>query len=213
MTTNDKKKFLEELMNKCKFKKEEFYSNYENNKIKLLCYLNEKEIFKKQKKEEKENYFSDSINTLDEKRVSLIHEINDKIIKLKNIKDSLSKFHKITYLKFIQTIANIINEIEIKSINDYIKLGETIQGIFKHEILCGEINEVKDFLLFKIIFNNTQDENQEKRFEIGIEKLKGMKESFRNGLDINKIFSKDKDLINVLDKIKDILSKKEEKEL
>ena len=126
MTTNDKKKFLEELMNKCKFKKEEFYSNYENNKIKLLCYLNEKEIFKKLKKEEKENYFSDSINTLDEKRVSLIHEINDKIIKLKNIKDSLSKFHKITYLKFIQTIANIINEIEIKSINDYIKLGETI---------------------------------------------------------------------------------------
>ena len=54
LTTNDKNKFLEELMKKCKFIKEEFYSNYENKRIKLLCFLNEKEIFKKQNKEERE---------------------------------------------------------------------------------------------------------------------------------------------------------------
>ena len=37
-----KKEFLEKLMKKCEFTKEEFYSNSENKKIKLLYYLNEK---------------------------------------------------------------------------------------------------------------------------------------------------------------------------
>ena len=38
----DKKEFLVELMKKCEFTKEEFYSNSKNKKINLLCYLNEK---------------------------------------------------------------------------------------------------------------------------------------------------------------------------
>ena len=42
----DKKVFLEELMKKCLFTKEEYYSNNENQKILLLCKLNEKLIFK-----------------------------------------------------------------------------------------------------------------------------------------------------------------------
>jgi hypothetical protein len=146
LTTNDKNKFLEELMKKCKFIKEEFYSNYENKRIKLLCFLNEKEIFKKQNKEEreekeeieereeKENYFIDLMDTLDEIKADLeegqinknqleeflknenaiqklgllklvltdydpeskynefkglVGEINEKITRLKDIKDSL----------------------------------------------------------------------------------------------------------------------------
>ena len=44
LSNEDKKKFLDELMKKCEFTKEEFYSNYENKKIQLLCDLNEKEI-------------------------------------------------------------------------------------------------------------------------------------------------------------------------
>ena len=39
LSIEDKKKFLEELIKKCEFKKEEFYSNFENKKIKLLCDL------------------------------------------------------------------------------------------------------------------------------------------------------------------------------
>ena len=38
----DKKEFLKNIMNKCEFTKEEFYSNFENKKIKFLCNLNEK---------------------------------------------------------------------------------------------------------------------------------------------------------------------------
>ena len=41
---NDKNEFMEELMKKCKFSKEEYFSKNENNKIILLCELNEKKI-------------------------------------------------------------------------------------------------------------------------------------------------------------------------
>ena len=42
LSNDDQKQFLIELMKKCEFEKEEFYSNSENKKIKLLCYLNDK---------------------------------------------------------------------------------------------------------------------------------------------------------------------------
>ena len=38
----DKKEFFEELLKKCQFEKEEYYSNDENKRIDLLCELNEK---------------------------------------------------------------------------------------------------------------------------------------------------------------------------
>ena len=42
LSKEDRKDFLVELMKKWEFTKEEFYSNFENKKIKLLCCLNEK---------------------------------------------------------------------------------------------------------------------------------------------------------------------------
>ncbi len=36
LSIEDKKKFLEELMKKCEFTKEEFYLNYENKKNKII---------------------------------------------------------------------------------------------------------------------------------------------------------------------------------
>ena len=56
LTKEDKIKFLEELMKKCKFTPEEFYSNNENKKIKLLCELFEKG---KLEKSDEENYYGD----------------------------------------------------------------------------------------------------------------------------------------------------------
>jgi len=42
LSNEDGKDFLVQLIKKCEFTKEEFYSNFENKKIKLLCCLNEK---------------------------------------------------------------------------------------------------------------------------------------------------------------------------
>ena len=43
LSEDDKKIFLDKILKECEFTKEEFYSNFENKKIKLLCYLNESE--------------------------------------------------------------------------------------------------------------------------------------------------------------------------
>ena len=43
----DKENFLKQLMKKCKFKKDEYYSTKDNNRINLLCALYEKGILKK----------------------------------------------------------------------------------------------------------------------------------------------------------------------
>ena len=75
----------------------------------------------------------------------LIEEINGKVTRLKNIKDSLSKFHRSRYIKDIQKIATIIDDIETKSINDYKKMAESIQDIVKLEPLCNKINSVKEY--------------------------------------------------------------------
>ena len=37
LSEDDKKIFLDKIMKECEFTKEEFYSNFENKKIKLLC--------------------------------------------------------------------------------------------------------------------------------------------------------------------------------
>ena len=44
LNDEDKNQFLEKLMKVGEFEKNEFYSNYENDKIKLICKLNEQEI-------------------------------------------------------------------------------------------------------------------------------------------------------------------------
>ena len=47
MDQYDKKMFLEELMKKCQFTKEEYFSKNKNKKIDLLCQLNEKGLLRK----------------------------------------------------------------------------------------------------------------------------------------------------------------------
>ena len=42
LSFDNKKNFLIKLLEKCKFTKEEFFSNKENKKLELLCALNEK---------------------------------------------------------------------------------------------------------------------------------------------------------------------------
>ena len=57
-----------------------------------------------------------------------------------------------------------------------------------------------------------KDGNQEKRFDNAFDKINGMKNEFKKHCNINKIFTEDNLISNVFNKIKDILSKKEEPE-
>jgi len=65
-------------------------------------------------------------------------------------------FHRNLHNNHIKIITNILNEIENNPIQKF-KAEETrmtIENLEKHIFLCDEIKKVKDFSLFKKIFEN-----------------------------------------------------------
>ena len=278
LNDKDRAKFLEKLMEVCEFQKNEYYSNYENDKIKLLCKLNdidnpiinenncgrlqiildeiktdleENSITKKQleeflniKKENLENVKGEekkelNINNPIIQKLALIKiilpkydpiekygnykklitEINKKIQELKYIKNSLIIFHKNTYSKQIKNLNNIINNIETKTIKEFYvdNIQQDITKLLELKTQCDEINKVKDFLLFKKIFEKSKGRDQEERFKDALSKLKFIKKSFEKANDIETIFKfkleKEEDskkFENMFENIKDELSKKED---
>ena len=248
----EKKKFLEELMKKCEFTKEEFFSNSENKKIKLLCNLNERvkleikynykientldEIYKeierssiiKKKLEEflnlrenneeviiqklglikliLENY--DPVKKYEELK-KIMREIDEKIEDLYYIKNNLIIFHNKIYGKEIMYLTIIIMDIENKQIKEFKtqKMREDIDNLMKLKPLCDEICKVKDFLLFKKIYENSQGRDQIERFDHAERKLYEIKYLFKESLNIEIIFQK---FENIFNNIKEELSRKGE---
>ena len=147
----------------------------------------------KQANEENDNY---SINKLDlitlildkydpkqkyyeyKTKISLI---NEKVNKLKFIKEHLMIFHRNLYHEDINKITKILDDIEKIKIKDFNaeKTTKEIEHLSGHEDLCKEIQKVKDFLLFKKIFENAQGKDQADRFTDANDKLKYLKLFFK----------------------------------
>ena len=130
---DDKKTFLEELMKKCLFTKEEYYSNNENAKILLLCKLNEKKIIK---------INEEGINYVDiEKILQLIRKDLEGEIEIKKLKEFLENDKKsiINKLGLIKIILSDFGPEE-----EYSKLKEIIEKI-KNDI--DELSLIKNSLL------------------------------------------------------------------
>ena len=282
LNDKDREKFLEKLMKVCEFEKNEYYSNSENDKIKLLCYLNDQEkpiinesncgklqiilddiradleenlISKKQLEEflniknenlkyvedkiekTEKNYNNEKPNPIIQKLalikiilpkydpiekygnyIKIITDINNKIKELNYIKNSLIIFHKNTYNNEIRKISNIINNIETKTIKEFNvnKTQQDIKELTKLKTTCDEINKVKDFLLFKKIFEKAKGKDQEERFKDALGKLKMVKKSFEEAkFNIETIFKFEdaedsKKFEIIFENIKDELSKKED---
>ena len=255
LSKEDKNKFLEELMEKCKFTTEEFYSNNNNIKINLLCELQEKE---KLKISHENNFYGDIEDTLVNirkemdgdinkpkleeflnngkdiaiKRLGLIKmifedyepekvfnernenikEINNKINQLRSIKDSLFIFHRNSYIKEITKITKIIENIQKESIKNYKKdnVQNEIESLKELRQVYGEVNSVKSLLLFKIIYDEEFENDQNKHFCKGIEKLKKIINTLfdKDNCNIQEIYENNK---KIFDKIKDIVSNNESK--
>jgi len=118
----DKRIFLEELMKKCQFTKEEFYSNKKNKKIDLLCELN--------KKLERTNCLNDNFLNLDmdiEKILQQIFNDLDGKIPIKQLEEFLLNEEKqiIKRLGLIRIIICVLDPerlfVELKNINERIK--------------------------------------------------------------------------------------------
>ena len=129
LNEKDKMYFMEELMKKCQFTKEEYYSNDDNQKIFLLCELNEKgklEIINEN------NYYWDIKKTLKQIRKDLLdgeilikqldeflrNEESQAIKKLRLLKIILKDFDpEEAYKDLKNTFEKLLNKNQIKLIN------------------------------------------------------------------------------------------------
>ena len=143
----------------------------------------------------------------------IIDDINEKVDYLIFIKDSLLIFHKNKFIKDIQKITSIINEIENSPIINFRneEKKNEINELSKYDPLCKQVSLVKDFLLFKKIFENAQGKDQLERFEDATKKLSSLKTNFEENKSNIEIIFNDKDFKNIFNDIKDELSKKESK--
>lgn len=141
----------------------------------------------------------------------ILYSINRDIEVLTHIKDSLSIFHKNKYereIKELTSYITILEQIRIKEYNDD-RIIDSIGKLKKNlEPIANQVDLVKDFLFFKVIYEKTQGENQEIRFEKANEKLMEIKELFEKDekLDINEIYKQNKE---IFDEIKNMLKNKE----
>ena len=141
----------------------------------------------------------------------MIIDINYKIKELNYIKNSLVIFHKKAYNNEIINIIYVINNIETKPIREFFneKIHKDIKKFMYLKPICGEINKVKDFLLFKKIYKSTRIKNENERFIDALKELNMIKCSFEKTNDIEKIFNSH-EFGNIFENIKDELSKKDD---
>ena len=116
----EKSYFMEEVMNICKFTKEEFYSNNKNNKILLLYGLYEKGKIKIT--DEEENHFMDTERILGE----ILNEIEGEISKTKLEEFLMNEKVVIQKLGLMKIILDYFNPEQFYK--DYIKLIEEINN-------------------------------------------------------------------------------------
>ena len=141
-----------------------------------------------------------------------IEKINDKVEKLKSIKDSLMIFHRNLHNEDIKIITNILNEIENSPIQKFKQeeTRKTIEKLEEHNALCDEIKKVKDFLLFKKIFENAQGKDQAEIFEVARQKLKTLVELFKKNSEKIEVIFNEKEFESTFKDIKEELGRKNE---
>ena len=138
-----------------------------------------------------------------------IEEINKNIDQLTKIKNSLLIFHRIVYFKDINEITKFINNINGKQLKIY-NNEETrteIGKLITHQDLCTQVDEVKDIVLFKVIYEEAFGNDQRERFQKAYSKINNIKKLLEETNKIEDIYEENK---KVFDKIKDIISNNNE---
>ena len=160
-----------------------------------------------------ENFDSENAyNTLK----NILDSIKKDIQELTRIKKSLSIFQKERYLIEIRNMVDNINKLESIKIKEYNSdtFASPLSNLKNLATTANKVDLVKDFLLFKVIYENTKGKNQEERFELANTKLeeikklfeppkdKGNKENKENKekIDIDKIYNLYKEYFDIIKK-------------
>jgi hypothetical protein len=133
----------------------------------------------------------------------ILEGITKDIEVLSHIKRSLSIFQREKYQNEIRDIVDYINKLEgikIKEYNDD-KFIDPIGKLKILEITANQVDIVQDFLLFKVIYENTRGIDQQIRFEKANDKLDEIKNLFqtKEKPNIDEIYKQNK---NIFDSIK-----------
>ena len=188
-------------------------------KSKLEDFLKSKEINKKPEIVKKLGLLKIVIDEYDaeeiyDKLTERINKMNEDINKLNFIKKSISIFHKVKFKDQIDQIGKIIKDIEDKPIVEFDsqKTKDSITHFEQKYLgLAKRIDDVKNLLIFKIIFGKTRGDEEE-RFNKGETILNGIKDSFLNHQNKyeNKGINKDQineDLDKIMEDNKEIFNK------
>ena len=140
----------------------------------------------------------------------IIEDINRDINDLTYIKDLIQIFHRVKYRKEIKTLVEIIKDLQEKSIKNYKtqKLHESIKPLKELKTTADQVKQYKDFLFFKVLYDEAYGNDQEKRFNEALKNLEIIKSEFDSNPSSNEIYKNTKDIIN---KIKEIISNDESK--
>ena len=129
-----------------------------------------------------------------------LESINKDIEDLNYIKNALSKFQREKYQVEIRQMAEIIKKLEKIKIKEYKddKIIEPIGKLKNNYTLAQQINSVREFLLFQVIYDNTKGNNQETRFIKATQNLNETKQLFKDKLNVNEIYKKNKKIFEII---------------
>ena len=208
---------------KIKKSEEEYYENI----IKLLKEIN-KDIegdIKKSKLEEflknEEKFIIQRLSLINilmdnfkpEEKYKNLKKINDEINKeineLKYIKENYILYFKDSDQEIIKKIIEVIKNNQNKRIIEYKggKIGEIIQGTKNLKGIADKISHVKNFLLFKVIYEMNLSNDEKKNFDIAYDTLEEIGNDIKDQdgiIELNNKYNK------IFKKIKEKLSNNEE---
>ena len=135
-----------------------------------------------------------------------IEDINNHIKELNLIKNSLLIFHREKDKEEIKEITKIIEKLQEDEIRNYTTNRMKDEKLSLLRANCEIVNSLKDFILFKVIYEETLESCQEKRFNEAMNKLNEIKSLIENGCNAKEIYEKNN---KIFCKIKNILSDNE----
>ena len=136
-------------------------------------------------------------------------KINEDINTLKYIKDNIILYYKESYQGIIERIIDVIKNNHYKKLEDFRggRIGELIKETGNLKEPADKINQIKDFLLFNVIYDIEKTKDEPKSFKKASDILDEIGEYLENNANIIELNNKYKKYFN---KIKEKLSNKEE---
>jgi len=131
-------------------------------------------------------------------------DINKDINELKYIKDNIIIYHKDFYQDIIKRIIEVIKNNQNKKIIEYKggRIGDLIKETEGLKELADKINEVKNLLLFNVIYDMKLGKDENKNFDSAYAKLQQIKEYLQSNTDIIELNNKNKEIFkNIKEKL------------